>query len=67
MEKLIEFEDGSYIELVVNDDQEIQVTLQARHLGKEFKITSMSVNLRKDEATDLQKWLSEAISTFPED
>jgi S-adenosylmethionine synthetase len=67
MEKLIEFEDGSYIELIVNDDKEIQVTLQARHLGKEFKITSMSVSLQKDEAIDLQEWLSEAISIILED
>jgi hypothetical protein len=60
MEKLIEFEDGSYLELI-KEGKELQVTLQAKHLGKDFKITSMTVVLNKDEVADLQKWLSEVI------
>jgi hypothetical protein len=60
MEKLIEFDDGSYLELI-KKNEEIQITLQARHLNENFKITSMSVVLNKDEVIDLQKWLSEVV------
>jgi len=58
MEKFFEFKDGSHISLKKVDDN-LQITLQAKHLGETFKITSMSVSLNKLEIEDIIKWLND--------
>lgn len=67
MEKLVEFEDGSYLELTTTDEKEVQLVLQARHLGKELKVTSMCVKLKKEEIASVYEWLTEALKNIQED
>jgi len=58
MEKFFEFKDGSHISLKKIDDT-LQITLQAKHLGETFKITTMSVSLNNLEIEDIIKWLND--------
>ena len=59
--KVIEFEDGSYLELTITPENEVQMVLQARHLGERFKVTSMCIKLKKEEASDVCEWLTKNI------
>lgn len=59
MEKKITFEDGSFINFSMNGEK-LQIIIQAKNLGKDFKITSASVCLNEKEADELAFWLHEA-------
>ena len=52
MKKEFEFEDGSKLSLEFMD-QNLAITLQARHPGKELKITSASVLLSEENVVSL--------------
>jgi hypothetical protein len=66
-DKVIEFEDGSYLELTATSENEVQMVLQARHLGKEFKVTSMCVKLKKEEVNSVCEWLTKSLEVIQED
>lgn len=59
--KLIEFEDGGLFRIEKQEDG-ILITIQAKHLGKDFKITSSSAKLNKPEIKEIIKWLQEDIN-----
>lgn len=57
--KFIEFEDGGLFKLIKYPDH-VLITIQAKHFGKEFKITSTSIQLTNDEVKDVIEWLQES-------
>lgn len=61
MEKTIEFEDGSLLRAEIKEGGKMTLTLQARHLGKEIKITSATVELTSDETHDLINWIGDEL------
>lgn len=63
-DKLIEFNEGGFFKLS-KDDEDILVAIQARHLGKEFKITSTNARLNKDEVKEIIQWLQQFIAEVP--
>lgn len=58
--KTIEFGDGSQLSVAIQDAK-ITFTLQARHLGKEIKFTSASVELTPEETLDLVNWIGDEL------
>lgn len=53
------FEDNSSFELVLCDDGSMEITLQAKHMTDNFRITSSSVRLSPDNVNELLKWFGE--------
>ena len=55
-EKEFQFEDGSLARFMV-DGRSLYFYIQAKHLGKEVKVTSTTVTLTPEETSDLFSWL----------
>jgi len=55
-EKEFQFEDGSLARFTV-DSGSLYFYIQAKHLGKEVKVTSTTVTLTPEETSDLFSWL----------
>lgn len=54
----IEFGDGSHM-LLKKLENGVKITLQAKHLGDNFKITSISAVLNEDEVKNIIEWIGE--------
>jgi hypothetical protein len=57
--KKIEFEDGSWLEVVIGDNK-MTITLQAKHMG-ENKVTSTNVVLSPEQTIDLVNWIGDEL------
>jgi len=60
-EKVLKFEDGSMLKVILLNGGKITLILQARHLGEEIKYTSTSVELTSDETIDLVNWIGDEL------
>lgn len=59
--KTFEFEDGSRVVFEMDDDHQLGLVIQARHLGKEFKITSAKALLSAEQLDELLGWLGDVL------
>ena len=60
-EKMFKFDDNSFIRFQILEDGSLSVSLQARHLDKEYKHTSSSVVLTKEETYDFANWFEDIL------
>ena len=61
MIKEFNFNDNSKIKFEFSEDRDLTITLQARHLGKEIKITSAQATLDSDNVTELVNWIGDVL------
>lgn len=57
MIKEFKFEDDSQIKFQILEDGSLAISMQARHLGKDFKYTSSSVVLTPEETKEFIVWI----------
>jgi len=60
-EKVFKFEDGSSLRVIIENGGAVNITLQANHLGTEFKTTSASIKLGRDNVMKLMSWIGEEL------
>jgi hypothetical protein len=60
--KQFNFEDGSFLVIDLDKDGCLEMVLQAKHVGEEFKITSTSVKLSPDNVNELVNWLVDKLA-----
>lgn len=60
-EKSFEFADGSSIRVQIGKGGAMAITLQAKHLGAETKITSATIDLDPDKTIELMNWIGEEL------
>ena len=65
MEKVLEFEfeDGSRMRLERIDGGELQISLQARHPGEGWKITSTTVIIDQEKVKTFKAWFEQQEGT----
>lgn len=61
MIKEFSFDDNSKIRFEFSEEGNLTITLQARHLGKEIKITSAQATLDSDSVTELVNWIGDVL------
>ncbi len=61
MKKEFRFDDDSKALFEFSDNGSMSITLQAKHLGKDFKITSSNVTLSSDNVYDLANWIAKVL------
>lgn len=59
-QKILEFDDGSLLKAEL-DNGKLTLMLQARHLGKEIKFTSASIQLTSEETIEFTNWLGDEL------
>jgi len=61
-EKILKFEDESFLRVTIEENGATTITLQAKHLGSNIKTTSATINLKPDEVIELVAWMGQELT-----